>query len=131
MSADRPPVASVDAVREELRRLGYLDSGLDRFVLGGAGRLAAAGLARAALRVGLVGGVLFGLAATLAAAGLDRRLLRGAEDLVVLALYLVVAAAVPMALSPSLAASWRPARGRRPPSPRARASRATSACSWR
>lgn len=29
----RPPLASVDQVREELRRLGHLDRGLDRFVL--------------------------------------------------------------------------------------------------
>ena len=36
MGAERPPLASVDAVREELRRLGYLDSSLDRFVLTGA-----------------------------------------------------------------------------------------------
>ena len=36
MDADPPPLASVDAVRDELRRLGYLDSSLDRFVLQGA-----------------------------------------------------------------------------------------------
>ena len=33
---ERAPLASVDEVREELRRLGYLDRGLDRFVLAGA-----------------------------------------------------------------------------------------------
>ena len=27
------PISSVDEVREQLRKLGYLDSGLDRFVL--------------------------------------------------------------------------------------------------
>ena len=33
MGAERPPLSSVESVREELRRLGYLDSSLDRFVL--------------------------------------------------------------------------------------------------
>jgi hypothetical protein len=37
MGGSRPPLASVDTVREELKRLGYLDSSLDRFVLGGEG----------------------------------------------------------------------------------------------
>ena len=37
MGGARPPLASVETVREELKRLGYLDSSLDRFVLGGAG----------------------------------------------------------------------------------------------
>ena len=65
MTSERPEVASVEAVREELRRLGYLDSGLDRFVLAGAGAPSPLrACARAALRVGLAGGVLFGLAGT-------------------------------------------------------------------
>ena len=86
MGGDRPPLASVDTVREELRRLGYLDSSLDRFVLGGAGGTTPLRASlRAAARVGLVGGVLFGVAATLAAAGLDRRLLAEPRDLLVLA----------------------------------------------
>lgn len=116
MSADRPPLATVDSVREELRRLGYLDSSLDRFVLkdsSGATPLAAS--LRAAARVGLVGGVLFGLAATLAAAGLDRRLLGEPRDLVVLALYLVAAFALltaAVALVGGLLAAWARRRGR-------------------
>jgi hypothetical protein len=103
-------------VREELRRLGYLDSSLDRFVLADTaqkGPLAAS--VRAALRVGLVGGVLFGLAATLAAAGLDRRLLAEPRDLVVLALYLAVACgllAAGAALAGGLLAGWSRRRGR-------------------
>ncbi|MCU0243006.1 MAG: alkaline phosphatase family protein [Vicinamibacteria bacterium] len=36
METKTEPLATVDAVRDELRRLGYLDSGLDRFVLSGA-----------------------------------------------------------------------------------------------
>jgi len=109
----------VDAVREELRRLGYLDSGLDRFVLGGgaaAGSPLRASL-RAARRVGLVGGVVFGLSATLAAAGLDPRLLREPQDLVVLAVYLVLvlgALAGLAALAAGLLAGWAGRAGHRP-----------------
>ena len=39
MTEERSPIASVEHVRDELKRLGYLDSGLDRFVLAGAGGL--------------------------------------------------------------------------------------------
>jgi hypothetical protein len=117
--ADRPPLSSVETVREELRRLGYLDSSLDRFVLGdasGQGPLAAS--LRAAVRVGLVGGVLFGLAATLAAAGLDRRLLDEPRDLVVLAhlpaQWPCGLLSVGVALVGGLLAAWARRRGRAP-----------------
>ena len=73
MDAERPPVTSVDDVRGELRRLGYLESGFDRFVLGGAGVSPLRASLRVAFRLGLAGGVLFGLAAGVAAAGFDRR----------------------------------------------------------
>ena len=53
------PLASVDQVRDELRRLGYLEHGVDRFVLGGAGSTSPArASARAATRVGVLGGIL-------------------------------------------------------------------------
>src|SRR5437879_518604 len=66
-----PPLASVDQVRDELKRLGYLESGLDRFVLGGAGSPSALRASAAvALRVGILGGVLLGVALTLGAAAL-------------------------------------------------------------
>lgn len=118
MAEPRPPLASVDVVREELRRLGYLESGLDRFVLAGAGAASpwTASL-RAALRVGAVGGIVFGLAATLAAAGLDPRLLREPQDLLVLALYLAVAFALftgATALVGGLLAGWARRAGHRP-----------------
>ena len=119
MDEPRPPLASVDVVRDELRRLGYLDSGLDRFVLGGgaaAGSPLRASL-RAAARVGLVGGVVFGLSATLAAAGLDQRLLREPQDLVVLAVYLVLAFAVftgALSLAAGLLAGWAGRAGHHP-----------------
>src|SRR5438309_2315885 len=63
-----PPLASVDQVRDELKRLGYLESGLDRFVLGGAGSPSAlrASAAAALLSAGGVGG-------RLPAASLSRR----------------------------------------------------------
>lgn len=94
----RSPLASVDDVRAELRRLGYLESGLDRFVLsGGKARTPARALAGAALRVGLVGGVVLGAALTLAAVGLDRRLFSQPQDLAVLLLYLAVAAGITVA----------------------------------
>src|SRR5262245_64466226 len=93
--AERPALASVEEVREELRRLGYLDSGLDRFVLAGAGGGSALRASSgAALRVGLAGGALFGGGLTLAAAGLDRRLLAAPRDLAVLTLYLALALGV-------------------------------------
>ena len=72
---------------------------------------------RAAVRVGLLGGVVFGVAATLAAAGLDPRLLREPQDLVVLSLYLVLAFAALTglaALAGGLLAGWARRRGRRP-----------------
>jgi hypothetical protein len=118
MGDARPPLASVETVREELRRLGYLDRALDRFVLGGAGGTTPVRASlRAAVRVGLVGGVLFGLAATLGAAGLDRRLLAEPRDLVVLAVYLFVAFALltgVVALVGGLLAAWARTLGRVP-----------------
>jgi hypothetical protein len=100
---ERPPIASVEQVREELRKLGYLDSGLGRFVLaGGGGSLVGASL-RASGRVGIAGGLLFGLAATLAAVGLDRRLLGDGQDLAVLTLYLVLGCGIATGLAALLA----------------------------
>lgn len=114
---DRTPLASVDEVREELRRLGYLERGLDRFVLGAVGKSPLRASLGAAGRVGLVGGILFGLAATLAAGGLDRRLLAEPQDLLVLGVYLVLAFAVltgVVALAGGLFATWARRVGRRP-----------------
>jgi Type I phosphodiesterase / nucleotide pyrophosphatase len=110
---ERP--SSVEQVRDELRRLGYLDSGLDRFVLAGArtsSRLAAS--LRVAFRVGLAGAVVFGSVATVAAVGLDPRLLGEPGDLAVLSVYLVWAAGLATSVAAflgGLAAGWM---GRRP-----------------
>src|SRR4051812_22513010 len=82
----------VDELRQQLRSLGYLDAGVDRFVLGGArdtrGPMATA--ARASVRVGLLGGALLGPAAAL---GLQARLpglISGIRDASVLAVYFAV-----------------------------------------
>ena len=119
MAEDRPPLSSVEAVREELRRLGYLDSGLDRFVLAGAGgRSPLVASLRAASRIGLAGGLLFGFASALGAVALDRRLLAEPRDLAVLTLFLIVATGVATAGASALgglAAAWLGRRtGRRP-----------------
>src|SRR5215468_5945215 len=113
------PFASVDAVRDELKRLGYLDTGLDRFVLGAAGgRSPFRALAGVAARVGLLGGVLFGLASTAAAVGFDPRLLEEPRDLAVLAAALSIAlglAVALVALAGGVVAAWIARRfGRRP-----------------
>ena len=113
------PLASVDQVRDELRRLGYLEHGVDRFVLGGTGSTTPArASARAATRVGVLGGLLFGAALTLAAAGLDPRLRGEPRDLLVLSIYLFLALALVTALATFLgglaAAGWARRRQRRP-----------------
>lgn len=118
MTEERKPLASVEEVRDELRRLGYLDSGLDRFVLSGAGGPSplAASL-RAAARVGLAAGIVLGAALTLAAASLDHRLLAEPRDLVVLALYLALALGLTTALAAfglGLIAGWAARRKREP-----------------
>jgi hypothetical protein len=115
------PLSSVEQVRGELRRLGYLEHGLDRFVLAGAVSTGpAAASARAATRVGLLGGLLFGGALTLAAAGLDPRLRGEPRDLLVLSVYLVIALAVVTAVATflgGLAAGWWARRRQRRPGP--------------
>jgi hypothetical protein len=119
MAAEKPPLASVGAVREELKRLGYLDRGLDRFVLAGAGGPSALSASLSvSRRVGVAGGILFGLTSALAAIGLDRRLLAEPQDLAVLTLYLALAFGTMSALAALLggltAARVGRRRGRRP-----------------
>jgi hypothetical protein len=116
-----PPISSVQQVREELKRLGYLDTGLDRFVLGGAGVSSPlrSSLAAAA-RVGLVGGALFAAVLTLAAAVIDRRLLAAPADLALLALYLLLALGAVIAafaFAGGMVAGWVGRRLGRQPGP--------------
>lgn len=116
------PLLPVEAVRDELRRLGYLDSGLDRFVLGAAAPSSPLlASARAALRVGLLGGAFGTTALMLFALGLDRRLLGEPRDLVLLAAYLFVALgcmAGLLAFLAGLLAAWSVRRTGRVPGPR-------------
>jgi hypothetical protein len=105
----RAPIVPVDEVRGELRKLGYLDSGLDRFLLAGSGGSPLRASLTVAVRVGLAAGVLFGLIGALAAVGLDRRLLADPRDLAVLTLYLILvsgAGAGTCALLGGLIAAW-------------------------
>ena len=115
------PISSVHQVRDELRRLGYLETGIDRFVLGGAGDAsplrACAGVA---LRVGLAGGVLFGAAFTAAVALLEPGRLRDVGDFGVLMVYVACAVAIALggiALLAGLAAGWIGRRMERRPGP--------------
>lgn len=82
----------VDELREQLRALGYLDAGVDRFLLapasGGHGPVALA--FRSSIRVGLLGGVLLGPAAALGVGARLPGLITGVRDAVVIALYLGV-----------------------------------------
>lgn len=106
-------------MEDELRRRGYLDSRLDRFVLTAAGTTPLHACRRVAARLGLVGGILFGLTLSLAAAGLDPRLFADAADLSVLSLYLMAALAAVTtvaALIAGLVAAWCGRQGRTPPS---------------
>jgi hypothetical protein len=115
---------SVERVRADLRQLGYLNTGLDRFVLGHAGGGGAFAASRdVAWRLGLLGGVVFGLTLTLAAALLEPRLRTSPQDLVILAGYLVVvlaAVTAAAALVGGLAAAWWGRGGRTVPATLAR-----------
>ena len=84
------PSQDVDRLRERLQSLGYLDAGVDRFVLAPArsDRGAWAITWRASARIGVLAGVLLGLTGTVALAGRMPGLLTGPRDAVVVALYL-------------------------------------------
>jgi hypothetical protein len=101
---------SVERVRADLRQLGYLNTGLDRFVLADAGGGSVLAASRhVAWRLGVLGGVVFGLTLTLAAGLLEPRLRRSPQDLVILAGYLVLvlgAATGAAAFAGGLAAAW-------------------------
>jgi hypothetical protein len=82
----------VDELREHLRALGYLDAGVDRFLLAPAGRGGGpVSLAvRASIRVGVLGGVLLGPAAAIGVGARLPGLITGVRDGVVIALYLAI-----------------------------------------
>ena len=103
----RPPDdARVDDVRERLKALGYLDAGVDRFVLGSAGRTqSAARMAlSASVRIGCVAAVLLGPSAAIGLVNRAPALVRGPRDAVVAAVYLGVLFGVGVAAASCAAA---------------------------
>jgi hypothetical protein len=82
----------IDELRQQLRALGYLDAGVDRFLLaparGSRGPLALA--ARSSVRVGLLAGALLGPSAAIGIGARLPGLLNGVRDAVVVAVYLAV-----------------------------------------
>ena len=114
------PDHRVDELRQQLRSLGYLDAGVDRFLLvpasGTRGPIALA--ARAAVRVGLLGGILLGPAAAIGMGARAPGLVNGVRDAIVVALYLallffVAVGVISFGVSTlaTLFVSGRPARG--------------------
>src|SRR6187399_3693755 len=86
------PDTRVDELRQQLKSLGYLDAGVDRFVLGGARESRGpVGVAiRASVRVGLLAGALLGPAAAIGLGARLTGLVGGVRDAIVLAIYLGV-----------------------------------------
>lgn len=82
----------LDDLREQLKSLGYLDAGVDRFLLAPARRTRGpvALALRASVRVGLLGGVLLGPAGALGLGSRLPGLVSGLRDAAVLAVYLAV-----------------------------------------
>ena len=91
-SEGRSPSDKVDELRQQLRALGYLDAGVDRFLLAPArdtrGPVALA--LRSSVRVGVLGGVLLGPAAAIGLGARVPGLVSGVRDAAVLAVYLGV-----------------------------------------
>jgi hypothetical protein len=96
-----PTRPDVDALREKLRALGYLDAGMDRFVLGSA--RSGIGVRRLALhasaRIGLFSGLLAGVPGALATAVRLPGLVTGVRDALVLAAYVSVSFGAAAALA--------------------------------
>lgn len=84
--------ARVDELRQQLRALGYLDAGVDRFVLGAAtdARPPLTIAALSSVRIGMLAAGLLGPAAAIGLAARMPGLVTGARDAAVVALYLAV-----------------------------------------
>ena len=111
----RQDESRVDELRQRLRALGYLDAGVDRFVLGPArqARRPVAIAALASLRIGVLAGALLGPAAAIGIATRLPGLVTGSRDAVIVALYLAVlfgAATAAVSLLASLAVTRLPDR---------------------
>jgi hypothetical protein len=87
-----PRRRDVDDLRQQLRSLGYLDAGVDRFVLGPAhaARRPGAIALLASLRIGTLAAMLLGPAAAIGVAARMPGLITGARDGFVIAVYLGV-----------------------------------------
>lgn len=84
--------SGVDELRQRLRALGYLDAGVDRFVLGPAreARTPMTIAALASMRIGLLAAALLGPAAALGIGTRMPTLITGPRDAIVIALYLAL-----------------------------------------
>lgn len=102
--SERDDQHRVDALREQLRALGYLDARVDRFVLGAAAtreRPGALALAASA-RIGLLAGVLLGPAAAIGLRARAPELVTSTSDAAVMALYLAVLFGIAAAIGAGL-----------------------------
>jgi len=99
--------AEVDALRDRLRALGYLEAGVDRFVLAPAhsARGSAAIAVLASLRIGVLGGLLLGPAAAIGLALQLPTLVTSVRDAGVVAIYMAVLFGITIAGAALLAAS--------------------------
>lgn len=90
--SDTPHDPRVDELRQQLRALGYLDAGVDRFVLGSArdARRPSTIAWLSSVRIGLLAAALLGPAAAIGVAARLPGLVTGPRDAVVLASYLGV-----------------------------------------
>ena len=95
----------VDDLRRQLRALGYLDAGVDRFLLAPTQdtRRPAALAFLSSLRVGILGGLLLGPAAAIGVGGRVPGLVSGIRDAFVIALYLGIVFFVALAATAFLA----------------------------
>ena len=82
----------IDELRQQLRALGYLDAGVDRFVLAAAVRRRRPSLIAflASLRSGIVAALLLGPAAAIGLAARLPGLVTGIRDGIVIAIYMAV-----------------------------------------
>ena len=117
MAADRHD-PRVDELRQRLRSLGYLDAGVDRFVLGGARGTSRPGAiaSLAGIRIGALAGLLLGPAAAIGIAARMPGLITGPRDGFIVAAYmgvLVGAATAIAAAGAALLVSWMSGRGER------------------
>ena len=110
----RTDVADIDELRQRLRALGYLNAGVDRFVLGSAGGTQPVRIAlSASIRIGLLAAALLGPTAAIALAARLPALVTGPRDAVVAAVYLGLlfgASIAAAAFITSLSASWLAAK---------------------